>query len=441
MRRIYEPFAYDSAARAACAWDLPNGDWRAVSGSETAEFAIIGAGYTGLSAALHLARAGAGGVIVLEAESPGWGASGRNGGFCCLGGAMLDNTALARIFGADEALRFFHAQRKAIDLVADLIAEHGIAADTHSDGEVLLAHHPRVLATLKHEAESLGRLGVASTLISGEDLAGLGMAGPEFHGGLHIRLGFALDPGKYAAGLARAAAAAGAEIRVRSPATAIGRDNGKYRLTTPGGSVTARRLILATNGYSSEDLPGWMAGRYLPAQSSVLVTRPLTKAEQAKQGWTSDLMAYDSRALLHYFRLMPDGRFLFGMRGGIRADRGTQARMHRLVRRDFARMFPAWADVETPHGWSGLICMARGLTPYAGPLGDWENAWAGLAYHGNGVAMGTFTGALLADLALGRTPPLYPAAMRAPLGRFPLGRYRRGLLAAAYGWYGLRDRV
>ncbi len=199
-------------------------------------------------------------------------------------------------------------------------------------------------------------------------------------------------------------------------------------------------MILATNGYSSEDLPDWLRARYLPAQSRVLVTRPLTLTERKAQGWTSDLMAYDSRTLLHYFRLMPDGRFLFGMRGGIRADAPSQERMQRLIRRDFERMFPAWAHVETPHAWSGLVCLARGLTPYAGPLDDWDNAWAGLAYHGNGVAMGTFTGAVLADLALGRTPPLFPAAMQGPLSRFPLGRFRRALLGAAYAWYGLRDR-
>jgi len=439
MRRIYEPFAYDGAARQACSWDLPTGDWQDLQGDETAEFAIIGGGYTGLSAALHLAQAGAQGVMVLEAESPGWGASGRNGGFCCMGGAKADDAALARRFGQQAAQDFHDAQREAIDLVAQILDTHGIDAQTHSDGEVILAHRPGAVKGLKEEAAHLKARGVGSTFIPRGDLAKHGMAGPQFHGALHVPIGFALNPGKYAQGLAHAAQNAGADIRAHTPVRGIRRKNGLYILTTPKGRVTAKRLILATNGYSSDDLPGWLRARYMPVQSNIIVTRALSPDELNAQGWTTDLMAYDSRVLLHYFRLMPDGRFLFGMRGGVGAAPHDQARMHARIRKDFHRMFPAWADVETPDFWSGLACLSRGLTPYAGPIGDWHNAWAGLAYHGNGVAMGTYTGAILAKLALGNAPARHPAIMQAPLARFPLGRYRRLLLAASYRWYGMLD--
>lgn len=437
MKRIYEREAYGEAARAGCFWPAPEGVWPTLEGAKTTDIAIIGAGYTGLSAALHLAQAGAG-VTVLEAEAPGWGASGRNGGFCCMGGSKLGEERLARRYGARAAQAFISQQKAAVELVAHLLQTHGIAADTHSNGEVELAHRPEALAGFVTEIDQLARHGIEARLLSRADLHEQGLAGPEFHGGLHVKLGFALNPAKYAHGLARAAGRAGAQIYGGAPVTRIRRMGEGYVLTTPRGELHTRRLIVATNGYSSEDIPPWLRARYLPVQSNILVTRPLTMQERTAQGWSSDLMAFDSRKLLHYFRLLPDGRFLFGMRGNIRADSRSLANMRRQIRLHFERMFPAWHQVETPHFWSGLICMARTQVPYGGPIGDWPNAWAGLAYHGNGVAMGTFTGALLADLALGRSRP--GAVFSAPLRRFPLGRARRALLAPAFAWYNWRDR-
>ncbi len=436
MRRIYEPEAYGDAPRAECFWQAPAHDWPRLEGAAHTDIAIIGGGYTGLSAALHLAESGAD-VALLEAEAPGWGASGRNSGFCCMGGSKLDEATLARRYGAAGAQRFTEQQIAAVHLVQSLLADHVIDADTHSDGEVELAHRPAAMAGFQGEAERLARHGIKARLLSRADLQAEGLAGPEFHGGLHVKLGFALDPAKYAHGLALAAQRAGARVFARAPVERIGRQNGGYRLTTPQGRLTAKRLILATNGYSSEDLPDWLRARYLPVQSNIMVTRPISPQEQAAQGWSSDLMAFDSRKLLHYFRLLPDGRFLFGMRGNIGASRQDFEAMRGTIRAHFERMFPAWRGVETTHFWSGLINMRRAQVPYAGPLGAWENAWAGMAYHGNGVAMGTLCGALLADLALGRATP--GPVFAAPMRRFPLGRARRALLRPAFAWYGWRD--
>jgi glycine/D-amino acid oxidase-like deaminating enzyme len=183
-----------------------------------------------------------------------------------------------------------------------------------------------------------------------------------------------------------------------------------------------------------------MAGRYMPAQSNVLVTRPLTQTELDAAGWTSRQMAYDTRNLLHYFRLMPDNRFLFGMRGGLVASPRAEAAITARARRHFEAMFPAWRDVETPHSWSGMVCFSANLVPYCGPIPDLPGAFAGFAFHGNGVAMGSYTGALLADLVQGKqTRFLHPAVMQAHAPRFPLGRFRRALLPAGYALAGLRD--
>jgi len=139
---------------------------------------------------------------------------------------------------------------------------------------------------------------------------------------------------------------------------------------------------------------------------------------------------------------LPDGRFLFGMRGGYRATPAAEARIARKIRADFAAMFPAWAGVEIAHEWSGLVNLSRGLTPYLGPVPGMDNTWISMAYHGNGVAMASYSGALVASLIRGETPALpYPTVMKAPLGRFPLGRHRRALFLAATPLLWLRDRL
>ncbi|HHB80228.1 MAG TPA: FAD-binding oxidoreductase [Aliiroseovarius sp.] len=437
MRRIYEPHAYTDGPRADCFWAAPPQDFPSLEGDEKAEFAIIGGGYSGLSAALELAERGAS-VMLLEAKAPGWGASGRNGGFCCLGGAGLEHDAIIRKLGAEAAQEFLRTERAAIELVAETLATHQIDADTHSDGEMVLAHRPKAAADLRHEAEIMASIGVETRLLSPGDLAEQGMAGP-FHGGLHVRLGFGLDPAKYAYGLARAAQTAGADIRAESPVTQITRENGSYVLTTPRGRLTARRLIVATNGYSSDDVPEWLAGRYLPLQSNIIVTRPLSADERAAAGGTSDIRADDSRVLLHYFRLLPDGRFLFGRRGALTAGPASQARMRQKVLQHFHRMFPAWRAVEVPFFWSGFVNLAYDQLPHIAPIDGWEGAWAAMAWHGNGVAMASWAGRQVARAALDGAP--VPTAMAQPLPRFPLGRARRALLYPALGWYALRDRL
>lgn len=444
LRRIYDAHCYGDGPLAESYWEttvarpprqpLPEGETRA-------DVAIIGGGYTGLSAALHLARDHGADVVVLEAERVGWGASGRNGGFVSLGGVKASDRAVIRRHGPGALDEWHRAQRGMPDLVAALIERHGIAADVHSrEGELCLAHRPRDFAALRAAAAALDRAyGVRCSLIGGADLAAAGFGGAGFHGGLLLPIGFALNPLKYVLGLAAAARGAGARIFEDAAVTAIGREGARHVLVTPRGRVVARRLILATNGYSSETVPPWMAGRYLPALSAILVTREMSEAEIAAQGWTATTMAYDTRRLLHYVRLMPNRRFLFGARGGLRGGAAALAGRRRRMRADFEAMFPAWAGIETPHFWSGFVCLTRPLAPYLGPLGDLPEAWAGFGWHGNGVALGTWSGRLLARLAAGARAEV-PAVMARPPGRFPFGTWRAALLAPAYALYGWRDR-
>ncbi|MCA1287814.1 NAD(P)/FAD-dependent oxidoreductase [Salipiger bermudensis] len=438
MKRIYEAPAYGPQGKCYWADTVEGDDWPALPGPRHSEVAIIGGGFTGLSAALHLAQDGVE-VTVLEAGHAGYGASGRNGGFCCLGGSKGSSGYLRRRYG-ETALRNWRATEKAAVATArGLIDAHGIEADTHSEGETLIAHSPRAFAKMRDGIEEIEReYGVTPQLIELEEMAAHGLSGP-FFGAMTTPVGIALNPRKYHAGLARAAQSAGAVLHGHSPVTAL-RRNGRWELETPHGTVTADRVILATNGYSSEDLPDWLRARYLPVQSSVIVIAPLEQAQIDAQGWSSHQMAYDTRVLLHYFRLMPNGRFLFGMRGGLTATPRARAAISRKIRADFARMFPAWQDVEITHEWDGLVCLMASLTPFAGAVPDHPGLFAGMGYHGNGVAMASHTGMLLADLVQGKPPRgPYPEIMRHPPRRFPLGRWRRALLAPAYATATLFD--
>ncbi|NOC85330.1 FAD-binding oxidoreductase [Ruegeria sp. HKCCD6428] len=431
MKRIFPDYAYGSEPRDGCWWDetVASPDWPEFQGDMHVDVAIIGGGFTGVSAALHLAEKAS--VAVFDAGAPGWGASGRNGGFCCLGGSKLGHASMQRRFGCDAALDYAAAEQEAVRLVADLLAQHQIDADTHSSGETQLAHSRRAMDMLRRNA------GEAGTLHEARDLPGKGMGGA-FYGGYTSPVGFGLNPRKYLFGIARAAEAMGAHLFQNSAVLSVEKTASGFVLQTQSGPVKAQAVLVCTNGYSSEDIPAWMSGRYMPAQSTVMVTRPLGRTEQMAQGWTSDQMCYDTRNLLHYFRLMPDGRFLFGMRGGLRSSAEAEAAIQRKVQQDFKHMFPAWSTVEVTHIWSGLVCLSRALTPFVGPVPDQPGMFAGFAYHGNGVAMGTYCGRALARLVLGQDARL-PVVMTQTPGRFPLGRWRRVLMPPAYAMLALAD--
>ena len=440
MRRIYEEAAYQTPQ--SCWWrnSAPPADLPELQGDLTTDVAVIGGGFTGLNAALALAQAGVE-ATVIDAEQPGWGASGRNGGFCCLGGAKASAANIEHRFGGGQRAAWHKAERAAVDHVGALLTDHAIDADVHSEGETLLAHRPKAMRAIRKSVEEVKRdYGVTPHVFDADALRQLGLNGT-FHGGMTIPIGFALNPGKYHAGLLQAARDTGVCAYGQTPATAITPDGAGWRITTPKGALRARKVVLATNGYSSDDIPNWLRARYLPVQSSVIVTRLITNEEQAQQGWTSAQMCYDTRILLHYFRLMPDGRFLFGMRGGLRATPRSEAQLSRKIRADFAKMFPAWHDVEITHEWSGLLCLMRSLTPFCGAVPEMPGVYASMGYHGNGVAMGSYLGARLADRVLGcdSNGPIPDFLGQTPK-RFPFGPMRRTLLAPAYAAAALSDR-
>ena len=259
MKRICDPFAYGHGPVEHCYWnDTVDAPPRVPLEEDiSADVAIVGAGFTGLNAALRLARAGRD-VVVLDAQNAAWGASGRNGGFCCLGGAKADDAALTRVHGRDAVLDYRLAERDAVDFVDALITDEGFNVDRHSEGETFLAHRPKDISQL-HDMAAWAKAthGVDSEFVPESDLAGQGLDGP-FYAALTTPIGFALNPRKYALQLFKHASSAGARVFSDSAVTRIAEDGDGHRLSVGDRSMRAKTVIIATNGYSSEDVPDWM---------------------------------------------------------------------------------------------------------------------------------------------------------------------------------------
>lgn len=440
MRHIFPSYAYGPEPKAHCWWDetctIPQ--FSSLAADDTASIAIIGGGFTGLNAAYHLAKAGKD-VVVLDANEIGWGASGRNGGFCCLGGGTASDALLDLRFGKQDRLHYRETEKRAVSYVGDLIQTLGLDVDRHSNGETALAHRAKDMNHLLASAEQVEEnYGVVPQYTSQNDMAAQGLSGP-FFGAMTTPIGFALNPRKYLLGLATAARDAGARIFENADVVKVERTANMWVLDVGNFQVKADKVIVATNGYSSETVPDWLGGRYMPTQSNVIVTRPISDQEQAEQGWTSAQMAFDTRNLLHYFRLLPDGRFLFGMRGGLTASARSDLRSKQAALRDFRKMFPAWSQVDITHNWSGMVSVARSQLPFVGQVPDAENMFAGLSFHGNGVAMGSYVGKLLSQLALNDDAISRPLAMSDPPAQFPFGAARRVIMPAVYAGLAILD--
>lgn len=430
---LYHPSTRNWDSRVDSLWEvdrtrLPTPASPALCSGETADVAIIGAGYCGLSAALHLARKGVC-VRVVEAGDIGWGASGRNGGFCSIGASFLGASELRNIYGENATQDFYRSLVESVHLVEDLAREEGISLQAQGPGVWTFAHKCSRLKELEAQAAVLNTLGVAARVVPAHAFEQEAFRCSEQHGALFEPVGFGLHPLAFCLGLAVAAEKRGAILHSRSRVIAWDKEGSHHRLRTDHGSVRAKRVIVAANGWLPEDLVPELAGRVLPIMSNITTTVPLSNEVLTAQAWTTRLPAANTRAHLAYLRMLPDQRLLFGGRGDTTGWPSAAVAMQRLLERRRTQMFPALAGVSTSHSWRGFISATRRLTPAVGTLPSDQSVGYAFGCHGNGVAFMTWAGRALASLIMGEDCAL-PSPLQGLPPRFPLPQLRLWYLRA-----------
>lgn len=420
----YPPSWYSATAEA-----LP--DFAPLKGDRKADVVVVGAGYTGLSAALHLAEAGMD-VALIEAQRVGFGASGRNGGQ--LGsGQRMDQGGLERLMGDGDAAKLWELAEDAKTLVKSLIAKHKIECYLRP-GVAHTCLSPREMAQEHAYADHLAqRYGYDQLQKLDRDQMHALCPSPAYHGGVLDMSAAHLHPLRYALGLAQAASAAGVRIHELSEAYEI-TPGARPIVRTKDGQITADHVILACNGYLG-GLNGKVASRVMPINNYIAATKPL--GDEAARVLTQDVAVADTKFIVNYFRLSHDKRLLFG--GGESYGYRFPADIEALVRKPMAEIFPHLKDVQIDYAWGGTLAITIRRMPYLVRLAP--NILNASGYSGHGVGSATHAGQLMA-LAIKGQAEGFDTMARVPAPPFPGGAaLRTPLLMLAMTWYSLRDRL
>jgi glycine/D-amino acid oxidase-like deaminating enzyme len=393
------------------------------------DVAVVGGGYTGLAAARMLARRGAD-VTVLERHTIGWGASSRNGGFV-LPGFKPDVEVLARKLGVAEARRLFELSASAVEGLEALVADERIDCDYARCGTVILAARPGHVAGLERSRRFLrDQLGHETTVLTRAELA-LEIGSARYHGGLLDPLAGSVQPARLVQGLAEAAARAGARLLEGVELRSLTRQREGWTVATSAGLVVARDILVATNGYTGPATPA-LRRRVVPVGSYLIATAPLDPA-LARRLVPRRRVLSDTKNLLYYFRLSPDGRMVFGGRAAFTPTPVT--RSAKILARGMAEVFPDLAGVPLEYAWGGQVAFTVDQMPHAGRLDGIHYA---LGYGGHGVAMATWLGARMGEAlaGAGEIPRL-----TAPFRAVPLYGGTPWFLPLVGGYYRVRDAL
>ena len=404
-----------------------------LAGAIRADACVVGGGYTGLSAALHLAERGYA-VALLEAGRVGDGASGRNGGQVGSGQRVGVLDLEARL-GPALARTLWRMAEEAKALVAERIARHRIDCDWRPGNMLAVPRERDADEMLRETAHLAAHYGYDRYEVLDRGEVRRRLASADYVAGRLDRGGGHLHPLKLARGLARAAAEAGVSVHERSAVTGIAWGRPSV-LRTAAGAVTAEHVVLCGNAQGLDRVEPATGGRILPIVSHQLATEPLDPA-RARALILDGCCVHDSRFVPRYFRLTPDHRLVFG--GGESWTDRPPRDLGAFVRRHMLATFPQLADVAVEHAWSGRVAITLDRLPEYGRTG--VNGWYAQGFSGHGVALSQLAGRLLAEAVAGAAER-FDVLAAIPHRRFPGGRWlRRPLLVAGMLWYALRDRL
>lgn len=422
------PFPLSPSLWAATAVPAPR--TAPLSESIKADVLIIGAGYAGLSTALHLAEHGIN-VVVLEAREIGFGGSGRNGGQV-IPGLKHDPDELVAMYGPEHGSRLVQFVGSTADTVFDLIEKHGMDVPRVRTGWIQGAHTSQALKITEARARQWERQGVKTQVLDRAGAQALMGNGHYLGGWVDTRAG-SIQPLSYVRGLAKAALAAGARIFTDSPVSGLERQGSAWVARTAGGAqVTAERVVMCTNAYGGKLWPG-LQQSVIDACTYQVATRPLPP-EIRDTILPQGHVVSDTRNLLLYFRLDHQGRLLMGGRGPFREPRGPADWAH--LERVLAKMFPQAAGQPIEYRWCGRVAITRDYMPHLhepapGLLAD-------IGCQGCGVGLQTAMGRAMAQYVMNGNPKTLPVPIT-PITGFPLYGLRRLYVGAVVNWYRLRD--
>lgn len=403
---------------------------------EKVDVAIIGGGYTGLSAALALAKKGTK-VAVLEARTIGWGASSRNGGMVLTGLKIPLQTAIKR-YGRDFARRLFQCSLDSIDTVEEICKGEGIACGFARTGHLLVANKPKHYELLAEEVEFMEKEFSHAVRLVPEGEQRLEIGSNRYRGALVDEVSAGLNPAQYVSGLARAAEKAGATLHARARVNKLGRRERRFFVQTDRGSLLAENVFVATNGYIDSVVPE-LRRKIMPIGSFIIATEPLFEG-LARELSPNNRMIFDYKHFLNYFRLSADNRMIFGGRAAFFPENErTVKRSAEILRREMIEVFPQLRDVRVEYAWGGTLGFAFDLMPHAGEI---QGVYYALGYAGHGVAMGTYLGKTVGVSIQNGTIKDNPFASY-PFPDAPLGLYRKHpwFLPLVGAWHRFLDLV
>ena len=377
-----------------------------LKGNHTADIVIIGGGFTGLSAAYNLSRTVPNKkIVLLEGACCGYGASGRNGGFCDAGFSGL--LQYVHAVGPELGRKAFDASLYGISQIKQLVAEHGVQCDFEENGMLEAALNEEQAAQLERHRATYASMGLDATLVQGRALEAE-IRSPRYVAGLKFPYGAILNPAKLARGMKAVVERAGVEVHERTLVLRV--TLGKvHRVETEMGEVRAPVLVLGLNGYAPK--LGFFRDRVLPLCSYVIATEPLTAPQWESIGWSHRQGIADMRVLFDYQRPTADGRIVIG--GSDAPYFATDAlssgnykpALDALTRSLFAT-FPQLEGLRIDHAWGGTMGFTMDFTPSVGVMGDDRNIFYGVAYNGEGVAFAQTAGRIIAELMAGATSAL-----------------------------------